>query len=87
MFSCCSPDSATAWAAPHEYDFNENLLTDGNTDTDTATESSAFDYKAIDNNVDTDLCPTWMDDKESDCCLQCDKKFSTSVRRSHWYVI
>ena len=87
MFGCCSPTPKTIWAAPHEGDFSEDLLIDNYTDTDTGTESSGVDYRIIDSGIDSDLCPTWMADKDSNECLQCDKPFTTSNRRSHWYVM
>ena len=83
MFFCCAPEPETVWSSPHETDFlRDDLLDDSKTDNDTATETT--DYKALDSGVDSDIAPTWMADKESEVCLQCDKFFSTTNRRTHW---
>ncbi len=86
MFSaCCAPQAEeVVWSAPREGDlFLEN---DRKADTDTATESSGVDYRLIDSGIDSGLCPTWMADKDSDVCLNCEKAFTTANRRTHWYV-
>ena len=81
--ACCAPQMDTVWSAPREGDFYDEI--DGKTDTDTATEvSGGVDYRIVDSGVNSELCPTWMADKDSNVCLGCEKAFTTSNRRTHW---
>lgn len=82
MFACCAPEPEPVWFAPGEDDFRDDLI-DNQTDGD-ETRTETTDYRALDRGVDSEVCPTWMEDKESDVCLQCGKLFSTTNRRTHW---
>lgn len=85
FFKCCSSESDTVWSAPDESSGFQDDLLETHTDSDTNTETT--DYKSLDRGVDTQLCPVWMEDNESEVCMQCDKPFTTTNRRTHWYFL
>ena len=85
MFVCCKPQEETVWTCPVDRQTPRCEEEEAFIDNDAATENT--DYRALDRNVDSELCPPWMNDSESKVCLQCKGSFTATNRRTHWYVV
>ena len=70
MFVCCKPQEETVWTNPNS---RQAICYE---------EEEPF--ITLDRNVDSELCPPWMNDSESKVCLQCDVSFTATNRRTHW---